>query len=595
MGLARFAPGSTPAISLCELNACSNFRLMDILPAMHRTWTTTILALILAISGVSHAKDAAARIRKAVEKSTLNQPGTKPFHMKAVVAPTKASERASNRTGTVEIWWAAPDRWRRELHSPEFQQIEIVNGAREWQKNEGDYFPEWLREVAVALIDPVPSLDTVLAQVDSGEEKKLMGMSHFSWMMMSSNGSVEKAMGGALAIDDKTGLLLYGGGFGWGGEFKEPKNFHGRMVAQTVRSGSSPEVTAQVTVLDDLKDPAPDLFDAAKAENDVQLLKTLTVDEPTLRKNLLPAGAPAWPPLPDGPREGVLTTAVTVDRAGKVREIDTIVSDNPAIADAAREFIRSMHFQPYVDNGVPVQVVSRITLPFKVDRPAGVEVLESARFYFDGGRKLSFPAAGTGPPYVLEASFQARTKGGTLETGKYVDSWKSETEWRREATIGSSRCIRSRHGDDRYQLVEGPDEWLVRLALRVMEPIPAMDTFVESDWKMKRDTITGEKTIRVLTGYESPEGKLDPDHARGYWFDESGKLVRTYFLGMEMNRSKFEDYNGIAIPREIEVLSKGDLGMLIEVQKIVPAGELPDSEFIVSGHKWNRAFTDEVR
>ena len=568
---------------------------MYILPAMHRTWTTTILTLILTISGVSHAKDATARIRKAVERSTLNQIGTKPFHMKAMLAPTKASERAANRTGTVEIWWAAPDLWRRELHSPEFQQIEIVNGAREWQKNDGDYFPEWLREVAVALIDPVPSLDKVLAQVDSGEEKKLMGMSHFSWMMMSSNGSVEKGMGGALAIDDKTGLLLYGGGFGWGGEFKEPKNFHGRMVAQTVRSGSSPEVTAQVTLLDDLKDPSPDLFDAAKAGGDAQLLKTVLVDELTVRKKLLPADPPAWPPLPDGPREGVLTTAVTVDRAGKVREVGTIVSDNPAIADAAREFIASMHFQPYVDNGVPVQVVSRITMPFKVNRPAGVEVLESARFYFERGRKLSFPAAGTGTPYVLEASFQARTKGGTLETGKYVDSWKSDTEWRREATIGSSRCIRSRHGGDRYQLVEGPDEWLVRLALRVMEPIPAMDTFIESDWKIKRDMTGGAKTIRVLTGYEGPEGKLDGEHSRGYWFDESGKLVKTYFLGMETHRSKFEDFSGAEIPHEIEVLTNGDLGMLIEVQKIVPAGELPNTDFVVSGHKWSRAFTDEVR
>ena len=60
----------------------------------------------------------------------------------------------------------------------------------------------------------------------------------------------------------------------------------------------------------------------------------------------------------------------------------------------------------------------------------------------------------------------------------------------------------------------------LRLVLKVMEPIPAIDTFVESDWKIKRDTVNGTKTIRVLTGYESPEGKLDPEHVRAYWFDE---------------------------------------------------------------------------
>jgi hypothetical protein len=562
---------------------------------MHRTFVTATLTLVLTISGVSQAKDAAAIIRKAVERSTLNQSGTKPFHLKAVLTPTRESDRAANPTGTVEIWWAAPDRWRRELHSPDFQQIDIVNGPREWQKNDGDYFPEWLREVAVALINPIPSLDKVLEQVETGEEKKLMGMSHFSWMMMSSNGSVEKAMGGALAIDDKTELLLYGGGSDWSGEFKDPKNFHGRIVAQTVRSGSFPEVTAKVTTLEDLKDTSPEVFDASKAGSDVQLLKTMAVDELTLRKNLVPVNQPAWPSVANGPLEGVLTTAITVDRMGKVRQVGTIVSDNQALNDTAREFIASMRFTPYVENGVPVQVVSRVTMPFKSVRPAGVQTFESARFYFERGRKLSFPAAGAGSPYVLEAAFQARTKGGTLETGKYVDTWKSDTEWRREATLGSSRCIRSRHGDERYQLVEGPDEWLVRLALRVMEPIPAIDTFIESDWKIKSDTTGGVKTIRVLTGYESPEGKLDADHARGYWFDESGKLIKTYFMGMEMNRSKFEDFNGIAIPHEIEVLTKGELGMFIEVKKVAPAGGMSDGDFVVSGKKWNRAFTDEVR
>jgi hypothetical protein len=31
----------------------------------------------------------------------------------------------------------------------------------------------------------------------------------------------------------------------------------------------------------------------------------------------------------------------------------------------------------------------------------------------------------------------------------------------------------------------------------------------------------------VLAGYESSEGKLDPDQARGYWFDDSGSLLKT--------------------------------------------------------------------
>jgi hypothetical protein len=76
----------------------------------------------------------------------------------------------------------------------------------------------------------------------------MAGSTYFSWTMMSTDGKVEKGMGASLAVTEKTGLLFYGGGLGWGGLYKDYQNFHGRMVAQTVSVGS-PEVTAKVTTL----------------------------------------------------------------------------------------------------------------------------------------------------------------------------------------------------------------------------------------------------------------------------------------------------------------------------------------------------------
>jgi hypothetical protein len=55
----------------------------------------------------------------------------------------------------------------------------------------------------------------------------------------------------------------------------------------------------------------------------------------------------------------------------------------------------------YLQNGVAVQVVSRITMPFRTVRPAGVEAFGSAHNYFERGRHVSFPSAGNGPAYVL--------------------------------------------------------------------------------------------------------------------------------------------------------------------------------------------------
>lgn len=529
-----------------------------------------------------------------MQHSRLDQPGAKPFHLKADIAPTRERDRDSGRTGTVEIWWASPAQWKREVRCPEFHQIDIVNGSGEWQKNEGDYFPEWLREVAVALIDPVPDLDRVLQQIDTGEVKKIAGMTHFSWIMDSSNGSVQMGMGGALAISDKTGLLLYAGGFGWDDSLSDYKSFHGRMIARTVSSGS-PEVTAKVNILEDLGPTPGDFFNMNVPGGDPQPLRTVLVDETGLRKNLLSDDKVEWPPVKDGPLAGTLTTEVVVDRSGKVRQIGTIVSNNPSLSDAARQAIAAMQFKPYIENGVPVQVVSRITMGFKTVRPAGVENFESARTYFEKGRQASFPAAGNGSPYVLRAQFRAKLHSGSVEDGSYVDTWTNKEHWRREGWIETSHYIRSRDGDKRFQFAEGPDAGLIQLVFRIIEPIPTLDTFVESDWRIQREMVDGTNTIRVLTGYEAPDGKLDTEHARGYWFDPSGKLVKTFFRGIETRRTAFEDFQGAQIAHQIVAIYNGAPALVIHVTEIAPASAAPDSTFDVPGHAWQRAFTDEER
>ena len=469
-----------------------------------------------------------------------------------------------------------------------------MNGSQEWQKNEGEYFPEWLREVSVALIEPVPSLDQVLKQVKDSDVKKFMGTTDFSWMIMSTDGNVEKGMGAGVSINDNAGLLQGGSGLGWSGFYADYKSFHGRMVAWTVKAGS-PEVTAKVTTLEDLRDVPSGFFDADGSGGDAPLLRTVVVEERSFRQNLLPAPPVAWPPLKDGPLEGVVTTEIVVDRTGKVGELGTIVSDNPGLSETAGRTIGSMQFKPYLQNGVSVQVVSRVTMAFKTVRPEGVETFDSARNYFERGRHASFPAAGSGQPYVLKATMQARVAAGTVEEGQYVDTWKSDDEWRREATIGKSRFVRARHGEKRYLLSEGPDAGLLRAVLKMLEPIPAIDTFVESDWRIKRDTLDGVKTFRILAGYESPEGALDPEHARSYWFDESGKLVKTYFQGIETQRLQFVDFGGAQVAHKIRVLHDGKLGLLITVSDVSTAETIPENTFELPGHEWKRIFTDEVR
>jgi hypothetical protein len=553
-----------------------------------------VFVSILLLPACLRAGDDVAAVKKAVERSTLNQPGTPPFHLKATFAPKRPGDQSSNRPGEIELWWASPTQYRREIRTPEFHQIDVMNGGREWQKNEGDYFPEWLRELSVALIEPVPNLTDVLKQVEEADVKKLFGATHYSWMISSTNGEIQGTMGAGLSISDSTGLLQSGSGFGWGAEFSDYKKFHGRMAARTVGSGSLPLV-AEITVLEDLGAVPPNFFDAGASGGDANPLQTLLVDEIALRKNLLPAPSPVWPALQDGPVEGALTTEIVVDRTGKVRDVGPIVSNNPGVNDTARQVIGAMQFKPYVEDGVPVQVLSRITMSFKSARPSGSDTFDSARNYFERGRQVGFLAAANKSPYLLHATIQARISGGAVGNGEYTDTWISDTEWRREASIGNSRVIRARHGDKYYRQSDGPDAGLLQIAMRALEPIPAIDTFIESDWKIKRDSANGVNAVRVLTGYVNPEGEFDPEHVRAFWFDDSGQLLKSYHLGNETHRLEFQDFSGVRIARRIEVLHNGRLGMLIQVTGVAATESLPDATFEIGGHQWTRAFTDETR
>lgn len=63
-----------------------------------------------------------------VVQATL-APGSVPFHIKAVITEGRNTEPI----GHVEMYWVAPNKWRRTIESDDFSQTLVVNGhnARE--------------------------------------------------------------------------------------------------------------------------------------------------------------------------------------------------------------------------------------------------------------------------------------------------------------------------------------------------------------------------------------------------------------------------------------------------------------------------------
>ncbi len=561
---------------------------------MRRAMVLVLLAGMVVPVRSSLADDA-DRVRKAVEKSTLDQPGTKPFHLKAVIVPRRAdAPDAREKSATVEIWWESPTKWRREIKSPVFSQVEIVDGDKDWQKNDGDFFPEWLRESAVALVRPVPDLEQVLEQVRGAETRQLFGATHYSWRSMGSDGTVSKAIGAGIDLR-ADGFLQGGSGLGWSAYFSAPAGskdpfyeFHGRQVGRHV---DVEDVVATVTVLEDLKHAAPELF-AMTGAGDPHI-QTVVVEELAERKNLEPIAAPVWPPIEKGPLAGAMLAEVVIDRSGKIRTVGSVLSDNPGLNGVAGDYMRQMEFKPTLLNGQPVQVVTTITMGFKTTRPPGMETFASSDSYLNRARQVGYPTEKVGAPYVLQAEFEASGVSGEVSKGTYTDTWLNDNEWRREANFEGSRLVRSRDGEKRYLLSEGADAKLLGMVFRFLEPIPATsDGWFDAEWGVKHEAVDGVTALRVSRGPENPDGTINGE---AYWVGDDGRLLKVRTQGVDVVFKNFEDFGGRPIARLILVRKGDKLVMRVKVTSVATPAGVDPAMFAVKGHEWTRQFTQELR
>lgn len=553
------------------------------------------IALFAVIACAAHAEDLSRTVKKAIERSTLDQPGTHPFHLKAIYSPSLDRDKDSNRNGSIEYWWQSPTKFRREVSAPGFHQVLIVDADHQWQQNDSDFFPEWLREIAIAVVRPVPiPIDALLSRVKTAEVRRMASIqTNIDWPATPGPGSDEIAGKGHLAMNEDTALLYYTGGPGWDAQFKDFRDFHGRDIARKVSSGS-PEVTAIITTLEDLA-PTPATFFDTTAPAASTPIQVIALSESHLRESLQPLQPITWPPVINGPFEGVVWTTLIVDRTGKVREMHQPVSDNPALRDAAAEVFRAMQFTPVLRDGQPVQAIGRISLPFKTARPAGTESFDSARNYFDRGRKASMLSVSSTAPYSLRAEFQTRDAKGEVATGRYEDTWLSPTQWKREAWFGSAHLVRSLVGDKHFVLSEGAEIPILRIVMSMVEPIPAPDTMTESDWRIRRDPVNSTPAIRVFRGPEGPNGELDPNQSQGFWFDDHGQLLKSVASGLEIRRSSVTLTNGVPVAYQLDALKSGKVALHFTVKEVTPADPATLKSFTLKGHEWQRQFTAEVR
>ena len=530
----------------------------------------------------------AGQAEHAIAESTLDQPGTPPFHLLLQFSPRRAGVASTDYTGTVEYWWVSPTQWRREIKSGSFHDVEVRNNANIWEKHEGDFFPVWLQEIAKAAVQPVPLPAKDLATgLSRSALKYIMGTANFQWPIDPAIDDQRMTNKAYVQFEMSTGLMNYTGGPDWNGEYKDFQDFHGKPIARQV---SVDEAVGKVAILEDLVPPPAGFFDAAKPGGDAHPIETIVLDTDDLRKNLVAEPQFAWPDMLDGPFEGEVFTSLIFDQSGKVRHMGYTVADNEGVRAAAIKGFQTLTFKPFIRDGVPVQVIGRYAVQFKAHRPAGVETFAAAKTYLDRANTLSFLHSAGHKPYHLTSTVVVFTPRGPA-TGTYEETWLDPTHHRQDLTFGAGHLVRTMNGDKVYQLAEGSADGAAtgsfEQIIRLTSPVMPTNGLVESDWCVRRGTGEDKGLIGVIRCSPNDQGGRDLLQSAAYWVNDKGEFVRAFAQHMEIRAKNPQPYDGANLPRELDVYTQDRQVMTITVTQVEPADPTATVTLDLPGYEVN--------
>jgi hypothetical protein len=335
--------------------------------------------------------DADAALDRALKSSSLTFSG-KPFH-----AVMEINSDSKDYSGRVEVWWVNDTKYRLLVSSPQFSQEKIVNGRRISEKD-GDYYPRWLENFVLAILDPVPVA------------KNFRGLG--GAVMLGAN------TGGCLRRDDRPGGVT--DQMTWGTvcfqgtepmissvlatnvsiEYSDWKGFGKKKIARTYKTDvlAYQPVTGHLTTLEEWKQPDDPMFSIAAETPPGDRIATDFVS--TLKEESMVEQAPVieWPPVREGKTEGYMIVYARTDKTGQVRETAKHNSDQPGLESFGTEQALKYKFKPLIVNGVAEQMEMPLVLHFAshLDNPIPILTVEQMKKQIINCKPATLPF-GTSP------------------------------------------------------------------------------------------------------------------------------------------------------------------------------------------------------
>lgn len=302
-------------------------------------------------------------IQNALNQSQLTQPGSQPFHLKAVVA--QPSDPESNYRANIELFWVSPTKWHRDITSADFSQTLIMNGDSISEANIGDYYPHWLSNYVTALTNLVPA-PILNALRESDEEIPRPSDSQSGPACTDFPARVDRWV---ICFQSSEGLFESVFSKGYFAEYRDYKKFGDKWVARAIRDypgpGSDSPIDVVITELTQLTNPAEQLFEVKQPTPPSQRIRSVRVDEDAFYKLAVASTEIVWPPVGERLLKGGCGVFVSADRTGKVREAVPEGCDNAALQGPLHDAVMKWQLKPDIVDGVPVQVEALLGIPFR--------------------------------------------------------------------------------------------------------------------------------------------------------------------------------------------------------------------------------------
>jgi hypothetical protein len=347
---------------------------------------------------------------RAMQQSLLTLPGSRPFHLQAVVRET--NDPNSDYQAKIEEYWVSPTKWKRTIESQQFSQTLVVNGDAVSEQDKGDYFPYWLRNFVTALIDPLPMLGSL--EQSKGLIRKPQGLEQ-STTCADVHARVDRWV---ICFEGGHGLLASVFTKGYAMEFKDFKKFGDKRVPRRITTDPEPGTHLEVRIaeLAELTQSDEQVIVVSEPTPPKEQIKSIRIDEEKLRKLVIGSTEIDWPPIGDGLTTGGCAVYVSADRAGHIREAWPEGCDSASLQDPLREAVMKWRLKPAISGGAPVQVEALLGFTFhtSVDKSRALPELSD-----DEVRKLvSNAVEPTFPPGSVQRGVDVMVQISIDETGK---------------------------------------------------------------------------------------------------------------------------------------------------------------------------------